>query len=123
MKATTLLLIAFSLSLLVGCNKLTQKNIIGTWNCTAIKANGADVPLDSQSWVVTFNDDQTGISNVNNQPTNMVWSLNEDEQTITFPSLTGTSQVYKVLEKKGKTMRVEYVNNMSVTLEYTFEKQ
>ncbi len=109
--------------LMFGCNKLTQKNIIGTWNLTAAKVNGQEYPLAGQTWVVTFNDDQTGTSNLNGNSSNMVWSLDEDAQTITFPSWTGSSQVYQVLEKKGNTLRVEYVDNTSTTLEYTFEKE
>ncbi|MEZ4936054.1 MAG: lipocalin family protein [Crocinitomicaceae bacterium] len=123
MKSIKFLFIAlFSLSLLAACNKLTQKNIIGEWHLTAAKFNGVDVPLAGQTWVVVFNDNQTGTSTINGNSSTMVWSLDEDAQTITFPSLSGPDQVYTVLEKKGNTLMVKYEDSGN-TYEYTFEKQ
>jgi hypothetical protein len=123
MKSFKFLLIAiFGITFLMGCNKLTNKNIIGTWNLTAGKLNGTEVNPVPFTWVVVFNEGNTGTSTINSTTTNMVWALDESAQTITFPSTIGTTQVYTVLEKKGSTLRVEYVDSGN-TYEYTFEKQ
>ena len=109
--------------LMFGCNKLTQKNIIGTWNLTAGKINGVEVPITGYSWVVVFNEGNTGTSTLNGNTSTMTWILDESAQTITFPNWSGDPQVYKVIEKKGNTLVVEYIDDTSATLEYTFEKE
>lgn len=123
MKSFKFLSIAvLGLVLLASCNKVTNKNIIGTWNCTSASLNGFNSTPPPFTWVVTFNEGNTGTSTFNSVPSAMVWTLDEKEQKITIPSTQSASQVYDILEYKKNVMRVQYVDG-SDTYEYTFEKQ
>lgn len=104
------------------CNKLTEKNIIGTWECTSAGLNGITATPPPFTWVVVFNEGNTGTSTYNGTTSNMAWVLDEKEQRITIPTIFGGTQVYDVLEKKGNTLKVKYVDGTD-TYEYTFEKQ
>ncbi|MCB0478698.1 MAG: hypothetical protein KDC84_11065 [Crocinitomicaceae bacterium] len=122
MKSIKLMTVVFGLVLLAtSCNKLTEKNIIGTWNMTAASYNGISQDPPSFTWVVVFNEGNTGTSTLNGNTSTMVWVLDEKNQTITIPNTLGNSQLYTVVEKKGDVLKVKYENNG--TYEYTFEKQ
>lgn len=123
MKTIKMMALVFGLVVLAtSCNKLTEKNIIGTWNCTSASANGVTASPPPFTWVVTFNEGNTGTSTYNGNASSMTWVLDEKEQRITIPTIFGGSQVYDVLEKKGNTLRVQY-EDAGTTYEYTFEKE
>lgn len=123
MKTRNVLLLLIGFGFLLSCNKLTEKNIIGTWDLTAATINGLSYTPLPVTWVVVFNEGNTGTSTINGTTSNMAWSLDEGNQKITIPSWTGSSQIYEVLEKKGSTLRVKYVDTNNNTNEYTFVKR
>lgn len=111
------LLLSFVALLTFACNKLTEKNIVGTWLVTEFAINGTAQPAASNV-TYEFKSDGTMTAYVGGVAQgSTTYSVSEDGNTLTF---SGTQ--YTVTEKKGKTLKFEY-NDQGDAYSWTLEKQ
>ena len=112
-----LMLLSFVALLAFACNKLTTKNIVGTWKVTEFAINGTAIPTGVVQ-TYEFMDDgnvtyyEDGVSQGNTS-----YTVSDDGKTLTI-----SGQMYTATEKKGKVLKFEYVNGTD-TYSWTMEKQ
>lgn len=111
------LLLSIVAVFLFSCNKLTDKNIVGTWNVTEIKIDGVSQTIMSGTYI-DFMEGGTYSFYVASQLSGTgTYSVSSDGETLTI-----SGQAYTVTEKKGKTLKFTWSDGTS-SEEWTCEKQ
>ncbi len=111
------LLLSFVALLTFACNKLTDKNIVGTWLVTEFAINGTAQPSAGD---VTYEFMDNGVMNayIAGTPQGATnYTVSDDGNTLTMGGVN-----YTVTEKKGKTLKFEY-NDQGDVYSWTLEKQ
>jgi hypothetical protein len=98
---------------LFSCTKATESNLIGTWRVTAYTDTGISYPVPANVEIELKKDGTFNYYENSAILTSGVWSLDKNNQLLTMDG-----EVWTVIEKKGKTLRISIS-----TEEYTFEKQ
>lgn len=100
---------------LLSCNKLTEKNIVGTWNPVEFKVDGASQPIFPNTYIEFTESGSVLYYTAGVLDSYDFYSIQDNGSVL---SIDGTN--YDV-EKKGKTMTLTYTG--SNTEELTLEKQ
>lgn len=112
-----LLLFSVVVMLTFACNKLTDKNIVGTWDVTEYKENGIVYPLTGTAYF-EFSDAGVASFYVDGQLQGSgPYTVSDDGETLTMDGV-----VFTVLEKKSKTMKLQWTDGTD-TEEWSLEKR